>query len=108
MATVYLFICQLWYSLAIFYAYVKIIGIIPNIYLRWAVVSLAGLISTLFLLSNTYARLKSGNVQTVSQLGKGMICMCLFNLIVGIFVIILMGLLHIGFALTTQLYFFQY
>jgi len=81
-------LCLYGYSFFI-YMPISVLCIIPNNGLRWALVGVAGLLSTSFIVMNTYVKLKG-------QMGKGFI------------ILIVMALFHMGFALTCQLYFFTY
>jgi len=81
-------LCLYGYSIFV-YMPISVLCIIPSTILRWALVGVAGLLSTTFIVTNTYTKLKG-------QMGKGFI------------ILIVMALFHLGFALTAQLYFFTY
>eukprot|EP01119_Soliformovum_irregulare_P025231 TRINITY_DN928_c0_g1_i2.p1 TRINITY_DN928_c0_g1~~TRINITY_DN928_c0_g1_i2.p1 ORF type:complete len:297 (+),score=69.56 TRINITY_DN928_c0_g1_i2:1046-1936(+) len=70
------------------YIPVSILCIIPYVITQWLFIALAGVISTSFLLVNFFPLIKD------SHLKKGLI------------LILIMGALHVGFALTCRLYFF--
>lgn len=81
-------LCLYGYSFFI-YVPISVLCIVPNTALRWGLVGFAGILSTFFLISSIYPAMKG-------QMGKGVI------------ILFIMALLHLGFALTCQLYFFQY
>jgi len=83
-------VCVYGYSFII-YLPVSIICIIPLDALRWGMIALAALLSTSFVISNFFVALRQQQ-----------------QLKIGILMLAVMALLHIGFALMTGIYFFKY
>jgi len=81
-------LCLYGYSFFI-YIPISVLCIIPINLLRWGLVGLAGIVSTSFILTNTFTKLKG-------HMTKGFI------------ILIIMAIFHIVFALSCQFYFFTY
>jgi len=81
-------LCLYGYSFFV-YIPISVLCVLPSETLRWGLVGIAALISSSVLLINFFTVLRE-------SLSKGAI------------VLLLMGVFHLGFALTCRLYFFQY